>query len=727
MSATLLLELFTEELPPKALRRLGEAFASGIEAALSNLGLLEAGAVTTAYATPRRLAVTITHTLAKAPDRTSRQKLLPVSVAFDAQGLPSAALTRKMAGLGLDVDAWRSLERAVDGKAEALFIQATQPGVALVEGVQHALDETLAKLPIPKVMRYQRPDGTDVQFVRPAHRLLALHGGTLLPVRALGLEAGCQTMGHRQMSAGAITISTAFEYPHRLMVLGKVVASFTERRTRIEQGLRAQAGADTLIAPEALLDEVTGLVEWPIVYEGWFDEAFLEVPQECLILTMQQNQKYFALADAAGRLRNRFLLVGNLETTDPRAIITGNERVLRARLADAKFFFDQDRRTPLAERVGRLASVVHHNKLGSQLDRVHRLTRVAGTIARRLNEDGRDELRVDPVSAERAAWLAKADLLTDMVGEFPELQGVIGEYYARHDGETPAVAAAIEQHYHPRFANDTLPESPLALCVALADKLDTLVGLWAAAGAPTGDKDPFALRRQALGVLRMLSERALPLDLHELIDVALAQFKPAVAAAGDAVVAIAPAPDAPAPKSPAADASSSIAPELLRFFFDRLSNLLRERGHDAQDIDAVLALEPTRIDQVLPKLAAVAAFRSLPESLSLAAANKRVRNILKKDAALATRPDPALLIEPAERALHDELAALEPEVTACTARHDYTRALTRLASVRASVDRFFDEVMVMTDDPAVRANRIALLRALERTLNQVADISRLAS
>ncbi len=701
MSATLLVELFTEELPPKALRRLGDAFASGMTAALSASGLLEPASATTGYASPRRLAVSITHVLARAPDKAFRQKLLPVSVAFDAAGAPTPALQKKLAALGLAADAWQTLERAPDGKAEALFHNGTQAGAALAEGLQKALDDTLARLPIPKLMRYQRPDGTDVQFVRPAHRLLALHGGTVVPVRALGLDAGFHTVGHRQMSSGTISIATAFEYPHRLMVLGKVVASFAERRLRIEDALRAKAGGDTLIAPDTLLDEVTGLVEWPIVLEGRFDEAFLDVPQECLILTMQQNQKYFALADAEGRLRNRFLLVSNLETVDPTAIVSGNERVLRARLSDAKFFFDQDRKTPLGDRVQRLASVVHHNKLGSQLDRVQRICKLAAQLARMLSSAA-PALQVDPALAERAAWLSKADLVTDMVGEFPELQGVIGEYYARHDGEPEAVAAAIEQHYHPRFANDTLPQAPLSLVVALADKLDTLVGLWAAAGAPTGDKDPFGLRRQALGVLRMLAEHPLPLDLRELVDLAIAQFPPAVMKAG-------------------------IAPDLHRFFLDRLSNYLRERGHEARGIDAVLALDPSRIDQVPSKLDAVAAFGRLPESEALAAANKRVRNILKKEGASARPADPSLMVEAAEKALHAALATLEPEVVACTAREDYAGALTRLASVRAAVDRFFDEVMVMTDDVAVRANRIALLQSLERALNQVADISRLAA
>jgi len=694
MSATLLVELFTEELPPRALRRLGEAFAEGVRASLESQGLLEPAAAVTRYATPRRLAVSITAVRSRAPDRAVRTRLLPVSVAFDAAGAPSPALAKKLAALGLPADGWTSLERAVDGKAEALFHTGTQAGATLAEGLQRALDETLAKLPIPKVMRYQLADGTDVQFVRPAHRLLALHGSSVVPVRALGLQASCQTEGHRQMSAGVITIGTAAEYPHRLRVLGRVEASFDERRARIVSALAERAGTDTLIAPDALLDEVTALVEWPMVYEGRFDEAFLAVPQECLILTMQQNQKYFALADASGRLRNRFLLVSNLETTDPSAIVAGNERVLRARLADARFFFDQDRRVPLESRVERLGAVVFHNRLGSQLDRVQRLRKLAVAIAAQL--DG------DTAAADRAAWLAKADLVTDMVGEFPELQGVVGEYYARHDGEAAEVAQAIEAHYHPRFASDTLPEGTVALAVALADRLDALAGLWAAGGAPTGDRDPFALRRQALGVLRMLSERQLALDLRALLEQSVAGHAAEVVPA-------------------------SVVPELLRFCHDRLANLLRERGHDGREVDAVMALEPTRIDQIPARLAAVAAFRALPEAASLAAANKRVGNLLRKAEAVDAQPDATLMSEPAEQALHAALAELAPQAAAFSARGEYATALSRLATLRPAVDRFFDEVLVMAEDAAVRANRLALLGQLARAFNQVADISRLAA
>ena len=522
---------------------------------------------------------------------------------------------------------------------------------------------------------------------------------------AITIHDGHATIEDLRSRNGTLYNGRPLAAPHRLAEGDQIqiceqllVFVSGDRPARADQ---APGSSSIFGSQTSLLDEVVGLVEWPVVLEGRFDEAFLDVPQECLILTMQQNQKYFALADAEGRLRNRFLLVSNLETVDPTAIVSGNERVLRARLSDAKFFFDQDRKTPLGDRVQRLASVVHHNKLGSQLDRVQRICKLAAQLAHMLSSAA-PALQVDPALAERAAWLSKADLVTDMVGEFPELQGVIGEYYARHDGEPEAVAAAIEQHYHPRFANDTLPQAPLSLVVALADKLDTLVGLWAAAGAPTGDKDPFGLRRQALGVLRMLAEHPLPLDLRELVDLAIAQFPPAVMKAG-------------------------IAPDLHRFFLDRLSNYLRERGHEARGIDAVLALDPSRIDQVPSKLDAVAAFGRLPESEALAAANKRVRNILKKEGASARPADPSLMVEAAEKALHAALATLEPEVVACTAREDYAGALTRLASVRAAVDRFFDEVMVMTDDVAVRANRIALLQSLERALNQVADISRLAA
>jgi glycyl-tRNA synthetase beta chain len=430
------------------------------------------------------------------------------------------------------------------------------------------------------------------------------------------------------------------------------------------------------------------------VYAGTFDTDFLVVPQECLILSMKQHQKYFPLLDASGRLLNRFLIVSNLQTDDPHNIVAGNERVLRARLSDARFFFEQDRKTRLAERVERLGAVVYHNKLGTQLERVQRIVKLASAIAERL--------RTDVAKAERAAHLCKADLVTDMVGEFPELQGVMGQYYALHDGEDETVARAIEAHYHPRFAADTLPPDNVGCAVALADKLDTLVGIYGTGLAPTGDKDPFGLRRQALGVLRILSERALPLDLVELLQLAKLSFPGAVIA-------------------------DSVAADLHAFMLERLRNYLRERGFAPDEIDAVVGQNPTRIDLVVPRLEAVQAFRALPEAEALASANKRIRNILKKTTVAQAAPDPALMSERAEKDLHGATSRLMPTVRALVDDEDYTEALRVLAGVRREVDTFFDEVMVMTDEPLTRNNRLALLAQLEALMNQVADISKLGA
>ena len=511
-TATLLVELVTEELPPKALKRLGEAFAHRILAELRQRGFLDGESATKAYATPRRLAVSITRVRPVAPDTNVEDKLMPVRVARDAAGHVTEALKKKLAGLGRAHLATDSLDAAdgpdaiyvaSDGKADYVYLRSLAKGPPLSRGLQDALDAAIANLPIPKVMSYAAPGSyyNNEKFVRPAHRLVALHGADGVPVTALGLAAGRTTEGHRFVGRREIEVSTAEAYADELWAEGKVVASFALRRAAIEKALAAQLGGTTLIAPDALLDEVTALVEWPVVYAGSFDPAFLAVPQECLILTMQQNQKYFPLADAKGKLAHRFLLVSNVETRDPAAIIAGNERVLRARLADAKFFYDQDRRQPLAARVEKLRSVVYHGKLGSQADRIERVRVLASRIAAKIG--------ADPAAADRAALLAKADLVTDMVGEFPELQGVMGRYYALHDGEQAVVADAIAQHYWPRFAGDALPEGKVAQAVALADKLETLAGLFGIDQIPTGDKDPFGLRRAALGVIRILVERQL--------------------------------------------------------------------------------------------------------------------------------------------------------------------------------------------------------------------------
>jgi len=694
-TATLVVELLSEELPPKALKQLGAAFAESLVAGLLGRDFVAAGAKVTAFATPRRLAVEIANVRAMSPDKPFKQKLLPVSVAFDAAGTPTPTLTKKLAALGL-ADA-SSLKRESDGKADALFHEGIAPGVALAAGLQAALDDAIAKLPIPKVMSYAGPGSyyNDQKFVRPVHTLLALHGADVVPVTALGLAAGRMTSGHRFLSRPDIAVAAADAYEETLEAEGKVVASFADRRAQIVAALGKAAVGAAVIMPDALLDEVTALVEWPAVFAGTFDAAFLAVPQECLILTMQANQRYFALADKAGRLTNRFLLVSNLAPADPSAIIQGNERVLRARLSDARFFYDQDRKMKLEARVLRLRSIVFHNKLGTQAERMDRVRFLAREIAARMGADS--------AAADRAAQLAKVDLVTDMVGEFPELQGVMGRYYAQHDGEPAVVADAIAQHYWPRFAGDALPESGVAQAVALADKLETLAGMFGIGQVPTGDKDPFGLRRAALGVIRILIEKKLDLPLPALASMAFKAFN-----------------SVPAVK----DAS----PELASFIYDRLRGYLRDLGYTANQIAAVVDGAPSDIHLVPARLAAVQSFEALPESGALAAANKRIVNILKKsESDAATAVDRGRLEEGAEHDLWLAFQKLDPAVDADFARGDFSSALKALATAKPAVDRFFDDVMVMADDPAIRANRLALLRGIRATMNRVADISKLAS
>ncbi|WP_298290044.1 glycine--tRNA ligase subunit beta [Thiomonas sp.] len=707
-TANLLVELFTEELPPKALPRLGEAFAQTLAESLTAQGLAAPGTVVTPYATPRRLAAHLTRLAAKAADRPLAQKLMPASVGLDGAGQPTPALLKKLAALGLPAEAAARLRREGEGKAETLFIDTVVPGVTLAAGLQKALDEAIARLPIPKVMGYQLADGwTTVKFVRPAHGLVALHGADVVPVQALGLTAGRLTHGHRfEAMRDPIELIDADHYAQQLRDEGAVIASFDERRDDIARRLQAAAvAAGAGLAPiddPALLDEVTALVERPNVLTCAFDPAFLDVPQECLILTMKANQKYFPLLDAQGRLTHRFLVVSNITPADPSAVIEGNERVVRPRLADAQFFFNQDRKRTLQSRVPGLDKVVYHAKLGSQGQRMRRVQAMAGAIAAEMPNG----TALKPL-AERAALLAKADLLTDMVGEFPELQGVMGRYYARHDGEDPLVAEAIEDHYKPRFAGDDLPRSDVGLALALADKLDTLVGLFGVGERPSGDKDPYALRRHALGIVRMAMERehalrALPLSA--LLAIAHAAFQ-GVAGYSDATA------------------------EVRAFITERLANSLREQGYSAQEVDAVLALAPEILAEVPRRLDAVRVFAALPEAPALAAANKRVGNILKKSpppaGGLTLRQD--LLREPAERALAAALTTVEPQAQAALQQGDYTAALRELAVLKTPVDTFFDQVMVNVDDAALRDNRLALLGRLQQAMNAVADLSRLAA
>ena len=702
-SKNLLVELFVEELPPKALKKLGEAFATALATSLKNAGLAPSTATVTAYASPRRLAAHVTAVAAVAADKPVVQKLMPVAVGLDAAGNATPALLKKLATLGADASAVAALRRENDGKADILFYDSLAKGAALADGLQKAVEAALAALPIPKVMTYQLADGWNtVNFVRPAHALVALHGADIVPVSVLGLNAGRTTHGHRFEAAVApVTFADADSYAETLRRDGSVIASFAERRTEIARQLAAaaaKAGPDlTPIDDDALLDEVTALVERPNVLIGQFEEEFLAVPQECLILTMKANQKYFPLLDTAGKLTNKFLVVSNISPADASAVIGGNERVVRPRLADAKFFYDQDRKKTLESRVLGLAKVVYHNKLGTQGERVQRVCTIAKAIGLQL---GGEALAAQ---AEQAALLAKADLLTDMVGEFPELQGIMGRYYALHDGLAADIADAIEDHYKPRFAGDSLPRGSVGTLVALADKLETLVGMFGIGQIPTGDKDPFALRRHALGVIRMLSEGNLNLPLSEMLTAAASVFatvdgfKPAESALAD-------------------------------FIYDRLAGSLREQGYTAQEVDAVVSQRPQRLGDIPKRLAAVRAFSALPEAAALAAANKRVGNILKKvEDSVDPWVDGALLKEDAEIALHAALVDVVPQADAAFVTGDYRESLQALAALRVPIDAFFDDVMVNADDPALRANRLGLLAKLHTAMNQVADLSKLSA
>jgi glycyl-tRNA synthetase beta chain len=705
----LLVELFVEELPPKALKKLGAAFASQLADQLRSQGLASVDSVVTAYASPRRLAAHITQVWRKAADKAVQQKLMPVAVGFDAAGRATPALLKKLQALGADLTdplaAVAALKRAPDGKAEVLLYDRLVTGATLDIGLQKALEEAIVKLPIPKVMSYQLaadcelPGWSSVHFVRPAHGLVALHGSTVVPVKLLGLSAGNTTYGHRFEAAfSPVVIVDADSYAATLARDGAVIASFAERRAEIVRQLALAAtrvGHNVHpIEDEALLDEVTGLVERPNVLVCAFDAEFLAVPQECLILTMKANQKYFPLLDAQDRLTHQFLVVSNISPADTSAVIGGNERVVRPRLADAKFFFDQDRKKTLASRLGGLDKVIYHNKLGTQGERVERVRGIAKAIAQQLGDAALVQ------SVDSAAHLAKTDLLTDMVGEFPELQGIMGGYYARHDGLGEEVALAIEDHYKPRFAGDALPRNTTGLVVALADKLETLVGMFGIGNLPTGDKDPFALRRHALGVIRMLTEQDLPLNLSALLSDAVPVF-------GDKI----------------SDASAALAV----FVFDRLAGVLREQGYSAQEVDAVLALQPQRLGDVVKRLLAVRAFASLPEAPALAAANKRISNILKKGQDVDPHVSELLLKAPAEIALYAAMKDLTPKAKMQFDAGDYTASLQTLAALRAPVDAFFDNVMVNAEEIDLRLNRQGLLKSLAEAMNRVADLSKLVA
>lgn len=694
---SLLVELQTEELPPKALHKLSEAFAKNLEKSLASQNFLADGSVTTVYGSPRRLAALITNVLPKSPDQAFKQKLVPVRVGLDAEGQPTPALQKKMKALGISAEV-SELQRVSDGKNEQLVYEGVRPGVDLAVGLQTAIVEAANNLPIPKVMHYQLSDGeTTVSFVRPVKHLMALYGSDVVPVEFVGLKADRVTMGHRFHTEGMLSIKSADSYEEQLQTEGKVMPSFEARRAKIVEKCHEMAAAmgGEAIMPEALIEEVTALTEWPVVYESSFEEEFLVVPQECLILTMQENQRYFAIKDAQGHLMNRFLLISHLEAKDGGdAIRSGNARVVRARLADAKFFYDQDKKTTLESRIPELKNVVYHNKLGTQAERVERVKTIAARVADLIGAN-RDE-------AIRAAQLAKVDLLTLMVGEFPELQGIMGEYYAKHDGESEDVAKAIREHYQPRFAGDALPSTAVSLAVALADKLETLSGLFGIGQMPTGDKDPFALRRHALGVLRMLIEKQLNVSLSQLVDIGY-----------EAMQTVPGVKDS--------------RQELLAFFEDRLRVMFKDMGYSAQEVDAVLAANPATVLEVPARLEAVRAFSQMPEAQALAAANKRIGNILKKSTEAIKEVDAGLFEQDAEKALFEALEAVEPQVQALYADAAYTDVLKLMAPMKAPVDQFFEDVMVNVENDQIRQNRLALLARLHRTMNLVAELSRLAN
>lgn len=710
MNSPLLVELFTEELPPRALQKLGQVFADSLAQALAKQHLLGPDNVTQCYATPRRLAAQLSSVLAVAADQPFSEKLMPVKVGLDAHGQATAALQKKLAAKNLSHLTPAELARESDGKQEYLVAHGTAAGAQLQNVLQAAIESALADLPIPKVMRYQLADGqTSVRFVRPVHGLVVLHGSTVLPVTILGIEAGNSTHGHRFMSEGPITLAHADDYVATLADKGRVIASFEARRTAIRQQLDASAkalgaslGDEAEVTP--LLDEVTALVEHPTVYVGQFDEKFLAVPQECLILTMRLNQKYFPLFDpASGKLIHKFLIVSNMQVDDPHHIVQGNERVIRPRLADAEFFFETDRKLPLASRVAQLDNIVYHNKLGSQHDRIERLRRISSRLA--------EDLNANVALADRAAQLAKADLTSNMVGEFPELQGIMGGYYAQADGEPAEVVQALNGQYRTRFDTPINDDNLISAVLFIAERIETLVGIWGIGLQPSGERDPFGLRRAALGIISAVEQLAAGgylattaanptrFNLPALLVFAMGTFSPGTL-------------------------HSDTADEVLTYIYERYRNQLS--GDYAKSVvDAVIAVQPA-LQEVAARIKAVTAFAQLPEAESLAAANKRIGNLLKKTDGSLPAIDSSLFTEPAEKALYDALQGIEATARADAAQGHFEKSLAAVAQTRNAVDDFFTHVMVMADDPAVRNNRLALLSQLHATMNLVADISRLA-
>ena len=675
-----LVELGTEELPPKALKKLAGAFLTGVEKGLKEAGLSYSAA--RYFAAPRRLAIQVDQLATQQPDRSNQMDGPPVQAAFDADGNPTKAAEGFARKCGVSV-------AELDQSGPKLrFVQSIpgQPATELLPGI---VDAALAALPIPKRMRWA---DRKIEFVRPTQWLVMLFGEQVIPCEILAQTAGNQSRGHRFHHPDSVTISSPAAYAETLRK-AYVVADFAERRELISQRVAELAAEQqgTAIVPADLLDEVTSLVEWPVPLVCSFEERFLDVPQEALISTMQDNQKYFCLLDAKGKLLPRFITVSNLESKDPRQIIEGNEKVVRPRLTDAEFFFKQDKKQPLESHNTRLANVVFQAELGSVFDKATRVSTLAGFIAEQIGGDN--------ANAQRAGLLSKCDLSTEMVGEFPELQGIAGYYYAKHDGEAEDVALALNEQYMPRGAGAELPTTLTGAAVALADKIDTLVGIFGIGMLPTGSKDPYALRRAALGVLRILIEKQLELDLNAALQVAIQQYGARVKA--DGLIAL-----------------------VQDFIFDRLRARYEDEGIEVavyQSVRAVSPVSPLDFDQ---RVQAVQAFRRLPEAETLAAANKRVSNILSKaEGEVSAAIDSNLLQEAAEQSLASAIEAAEKSVAPLAADRQYKDALERLAALREPVDAFFDQVLVNADDPAIKANRYALLARLRGLFLGVADIS----
>jgi glycyl-tRNA synthetase beta chain len=700
-----LVEVGTEELPPKALRELELAFASGVKTGLAAAGLAHGDVQS--FATPRRIAVLVKRLASRQPEQNFKRRGPPVNAAFDANGQPTRAATGFAEGCGVPVSALQKLE---EGKGQFLFYIGTKPGtdaVALLPGiVQSALDA----LPIPKRMRW---GSGDAEFVRPVHWLVMLYGKDVVPATVLGVPAGNLTRGHRFMAPKEIRLTSPSAYPKALKERGKVIAGFEERRSLIEAAVSTAAavgGAGARAVYDAdLLHEVTALVEWPVPVEAQFEARFLDLPREVLISTLQEHQRYFPIEDASGKLTSWFITISNIESREPAQVRAGNERVVRPRLADAAFFWEQDRKQPLSARREGLDKVTFQAKLGSLGDKTKRVRALAGEIAASLQQGTAQQDGASPrASAERAAELCKCDLLTSLVGEFPDLQGVMGGYYALADGESPEVSAAIREHYLPKGAGDALPTSITGVAVSIGDKLDTLAGIFAIGQKPTGAKDPFGLRRAAIGILRTLIEKRLDLDLRGLIERAVS-LQPMQ---GERI---------------ADDIYEYVMERLRAYYLDSAVVVTPDRKPITTEMfDAVLATQPRSPLDFDARLRALSAFLEMPEATSLAAANKRIANILRKSEDTASGDvDVEALREPAEVRLFDAIRGLRDSVATATARREYTAALGQLAQLRPAVDGFFDQVMVMAEDPKLRANRLALLSGLRTLFGGVADLSRL--